>query len=300
MKFPHACSFGLGYKLTLVKAGEAFDQERLTAAVMNHVPTVQPLSCAGGEISFRLPREQSANFPELFRELETERTAMGVGGYGVSVTSLEEVFLSLEMEGNSAKRVGDREGSGVGKRSVAFRNDGRGLDEPIGYSTSQHADGVGTEKACHRQDNEGWLPENRLANGYYFNGTAVGYSKDPTNGSTINSSARRSEAMADKLCEIELQSMTAATTVSRRLGSREKPSNGKRHAGGEDERFDTFPPTHAGHKGFMQKVDDDNSLAEDELAMLLAERRKDGHSFAFDGTVRMMGLPLSSHKKSLR
>ncbi|CAM9600590.1 unnamed protein product, partial [Sphacelaria rigidula] len=90
--------FGLGYKLTLVKASDAFDQDTLTKTVANYVPTAQPLSCAGGEISFRLPREVSAKFPGLFRELETQRAAMGVGGYGVSVTSLEEVFLSLESE----------------------------------------------------------------------------------------------------------------------------------------------------------------------------------------------------------
>lgn len=87
-----------------MKAGDAFDQDRLTNVVRTHVTQAEPLSYAGGEISFRLPREQSSNFPRLFRELETRREAMGVGGYGVSVTSLEEVFLSLEKEGKRAGR----------------------------------------------------------------------------------------------------------------------------------------------------------------------------------------------------
>ncbi|CAM9472264.1 unnamed protein product [Scytosiphon promiscuus] len=65
--------FGLGYRLTLVKAGDSFEPTHLTSL--------------------------SAKFPGLFRALEAGRGAMGIGGYGVSITSLEEVFLSLEREG---------------------------------------------------------------------------------------------------------------------------------------------------------------------------------------------------------
>lgn len=93
MNFP--IRFGLGYKLTLVKAGESFEPNSLTSLVLSHVEDAEMLSAAGGEISFRLPREQSQKFPSLFRALEAGREAMGVGGYGVSITSLEEVGAPL-------------------------------------------------------------------------------------------------------------------------------------------------------------------------------------------------------------
>eukprot|EP00903_Cladosiphon_okamuranus_P005738 g5694.t1 len=94
--------FGLGYKLTLVKAGQAFEPNDVIALVLSHVAGAEALSSAGGEISFRLPREESRNFPGLFRAVEAGREAMGIGGYGVSITSLEEVFLSLERQGHLA------------------------------------------------------------------------------------------------------------------------------------------------------------------------------------------------------
>ena len=94
--------FGLGYKLTLVKASDQFEPDSLTSLVLSHVTNAELLSSAGGEISFRLPREESGKFPGLFRDLEAGREVMGVGGYGVSITSLEEVFLSLEKEGKLA------------------------------------------------------------------------------------------------------------------------------------------------------------------------------------------------------
>lgn len=113
---PSNLSFGLGYKLTLVKAGEAFDEGQLAALVRKYVTMAELLSSAGGEISFRLPRDEAKNFHRLFRELEDRREAMGVGGYGISITSLEEVFLSLEKEGGSVEgdtcvRTIDRDGS---------------------------------------------------------------------------------------------------------------------------------------------------------------------------------------------
>lgn len=278
MTYPRRCSFGLGYKLTLVKAGEAFDQDRLTDTVINHVPTAQPLSCAGGEISFRLPREKSAKFPGLFRELETERTAMGVGGYGMSVTSLEEVFLSLEKEGSGGR------GAEVGE--------GRGVNEPIGCSKHacvdmRDADGVRAEKVLQRRDAEG-SSERAFANGSSVNGSGEGYSKGSTNGSTVSASAWRSEVMAGELCEIELQSMPTATAAASRAGSQGKRGNG--HRRGKGKRVVRFARTHAGHNVRSDDMSGEyvrgsGVLAEEERATLLAEGQEDGHGFAFDGEV---------------
>eukprot|EP01063_Lacrimia_lanifica_P008338 TRINITY_DN153_c1_g2_i1.p1 TRINITY_DN153_c1_g2~~TRINITY_DN153_c1_g2_i1.p1 ORF type:complete len:2021 (+),score=692.58 TRINITY_DN153_c1_g2_i1:98-6160(+) len=38
-------------------------------------------------------------FPDLFDELDRSKKSLGVEGYGISVTTLEEVFLKIEMEG---------------------------------------------------------------------------------------------------------------------------------------------------------------------------------------------------------
>ena len=49
----------------------------------------------GGELSFRLPFDDVASFGLLLRELDTRGADLKLGGYGMSMTSMEEVFLRL-------------------------------------------------------------------------------------------------------------------------------------------------------------------------------------------------------------
>ena len=53
------------------------------------------LSEHGGELSYRLPFTSASSFPALLKHLDTAKQALGLGGYGMSPTSLEEVFLRL-------------------------------------------------------------------------------------------------------------------------------------------------------------------------------------------------------------
>lgn len=199
-KFVHwfACRrFGLGYKLTLVKAGEAFDPEHLTKLVLSHVLKAETLSTAGGEISFRLPREYSSNFPALFRELEQGREAMGIGGYGVSITSLEEVFLSLEKEGKLAD-AGDycRESSGIQDR---IQDNGR--QHPSNDDVGANG---GAVSSGGRRDRGGQLRQRRSA----------GRDSGVSNGhSSVNGKQWRTET-SDQVREIEMHSITAPPKVT--------------------------------------------------------------------------------------
>jgi hypothetical protein len=43
----------------------------------------------------QLPRAAAAAFPAMLRELEASEATLGVGSYGISITSMEEVFLAL-------------------------------------------------------------------------------------------------------------------------------------------------------------------------------------------------------------
>jgi hypothetical protein len=90
--------FGLGYTLSMVVAdGKASDAitRAVHATLRRHVPEAQVLSAAGDELSFRLPFSDSPRFAALLAELERSRAALGIGSYGMSVTSMEEVFLRL-------------------------------------------------------------------------------------------------------------------------------------------------------------------------------------------------------------
>jgi hypothetical protein len=67
----------------------------LLQLVQQHVPSAQVMSAAGSEVSMRLPKEEAAAFPAALRALDAAAEQLGVSSYGLSVTTLEEVFLSI-------------------------------------------------------------------------------------------------------------------------------------------------------------------------------------------------------------
>ncbi|KAL9959228.1 hypothetical protein ACROYT_G036325 [Oculina patagonica] len=86
--------YGVGYHLTLVKK-ESYDQEAIANLVKQHVPTAEIISSVGAEIQFVLSSESSQNFEALFFELENKMEQYGITSFGVSVTTLEEVFMKV-------------------------------------------------------------------------------------------------------------------------------------------------------------------------------------------------------------
>jgi hypothetical protein len=75
--------------------------------VQRHVPEAVLLSSAGGEMTFQLPFTNKAAFAQLFQELEQQKEALHISGYGVSMTTLEEVFLSLAVDDQTSKNQGN-------------------------------------------------------------------------------------------------------------------------------------------------------------------------------------------------
>jgi len=88
--------YGVGYTLTMVREDEAkFSADQTDSFVRKYVPSAGMLSSAGGEVSYQLPLQAVSGFAGLFAELESRRASMGIGGYGVSMTTLEDVFLKI-------------------------------------------------------------------------------------------------------------------------------------------------------------------------------------------------------------
>lgn len=100
--------YGVGYTLTLVKTSPG--ASAAADIVYRHIPSATCVSEVGTEISFKLPLASSASFEYMFREIESciskadanlisseieNRTDFGIESYGISVTTLEEVFLRV-------------------------------------------------------------------------------------------------------------------------------------------------------------------------------------------------------------
>lgn len=100
--------YGVGYTLTLVKTAPGASVA--ADIVYRHVPSATCVSEVAAEVSFKLPLSSSSSFESMFREIEgcmrrsnpkfettdyREIDNLGIESYGISVTTLEEVFLRV-------------------------------------------------------------------------------------------------------------------------------------------------------------------------------------------------------------
>ncbi|KAL6764727.1 hypothetical protein V8C86DRAFT_3022151 [Haematococcus lacustris] len=69
--------------------------QRLESVVVVLVPGAHRARQAATEVTFCLPFAASGLFPRLFQHLEAHQQALGIAHYGVSMPTLEEVFLNV-------------------------------------------------------------------------------------------------------------------------------------------------------------------------------------------------------------
>lgn len=90
--------FGAGYHITFARLSSApavEASEKIVQTVKLHVPESQLLTNVGAELSMRLPTDAAEHFPALFSELDSRLTELQVEHYGMSMVTLEEVFLRV-------------------------------------------------------------------------------------------------------------------------------------------------------------------------------------------------------------
>lgn len=105
-------AFGSGYRLTMTKAARC-NERVVKSLIRSHVETAQTVSNVtgktycytapsdffkisylfAGELTMELPTEEEGHFTALLRELSDRKESLGVTNFGLSVTTLEDVFL---------------------------------------------------------------------------------------------------------------------------------------------------------------------------------------------------------------
>ena len=126
--------FGLGYNLTIVLnanhklssaensvencSSETSDRNQILAFLREFIPGTELVRKSAREITFRFPQGLEGSFPDVFDSLESARDRLGIGAYGISNTTLEEVFLQLA----------ERESPSNIKNSAASVQDGTPFD----------------------------------------------------------------------------------------------------------------------------------------------------------------------------
>lgn len=99
--------YSSGYNLVLTKtvktsnqsnavlssSGENETDVRTIALVKSMVPDARVNENLASEISFVLPAEQTARFGQLFASIESQKQQLNVTNVGISISTLEDVFL---------------------------------------------------------------------------------------------------------------------------------------------------------------------------------------------------------------
>ena len=87
--------FGIGYNVTMTRAAQKWSQPDISRSIHKYIPDARLLSAAGGELSYRLPLTSVRAFPALFKSIDRKKRTLGIGSYGISMTTLEEVFMRI-------------------------------------------------------------------------------------------------------------------------------------------------------------------------------------------------------------
>jgi ABC-type multidrug transport system ATPase subunit len=70
-------------------------RDEILSFVRSIVPSASLRSANGHEVEVQLPIDAAHSFAALFASLQTKLKDFGISGYGISITSLEQVFVSL-------------------------------------------------------------------------------------------------------------------------------------------------------------------------------------------------------------
>ncbi|XP_032123979.1 ATP-binding cassette sub-family A member 17-like [Sapajus apella] len=96
--------YGAGYYMTLLKKPHC-DAENISRLIYHHIPNAVLASSIGEELTFILPKDSVQRFESLFTDLELRQVELGISSFGVSVTTMEDVFIRVCMLADASTAV---------------------------------------------------------------------------------------------------------------------------------------------------------------------------------------------------
>lgn len=92
--------FGAGYHLRITKS-QNFNRRSVDSVIQKYLPDARVKSEINTEIIYALESEDKTKetnkdvFPDLFDDLDANKSELGIGSYGISVTTMEDVFIKV-------------------------------------------------------------------------------------------------------------------------------------------------------------------------------------------------------------
>ncbi|XP_049644107.1 phospholipid-transporting ATPase ABCA3-like [Suncus etruscus] len=91
--------YGPGYHIIIVKEPHC-DIEMISRVIWSHVPKATLQKHIGSDLSFILPKDNIHSVEALFTELKQKKNELGIASFGVSITTIQDVFLKVNMVTN--------------------------------------------------------------------------------------------------------------------------------------------------------------------------------------------------------
>ncbi|XP_025110610.1 ATP-binding cassette sub-family A member 3-like isoform X3 [Pomacea canaliculata] len=89
--------YGAGYHLIIVK-NPGCVTEAVTSAIQGQIENAELEGQAGAELTYLLPKDQSSKFVQLFSMIEYKSGSLGISSFGVTATTMEEIFLKVGID----------------------------------------------------------------------------------------------------------------------------------------------------------------------------------------------------------
>lgn len=120
--------FGTGYYLICAKRSDC-DSTRVTGLLQKYIPDIRVESESESELCYLLPEENNHLFSMLFKDLEKNERRLHIDGFGVELTTLEEIFLKLsklsklkDVASNESNHANDG-ACGIGETRFSMNNE---------------------------------------------------------------------------------------------------------------------------------------------------------------------------------
>lgn len=111
--------FGTGYHLICAKEGNC-ESGAVTDLLRQHIPGIEVTNENENEISYHLPERYLSVFKDIFMNLERNDKQLGLDSFGISLTTMEEIFLQM---GKNNPTGDQTDGSSSGESRILLRDD---------------------------------------------------------------------------------------------------------------------------------------------------------------------------------
>ena len=92
--------FGVGYVMTVVKSNSQVNHKIMPYLHEKLGQQVTKMTEIAGEMTIQIPREYTSEFKDFFTNFDNDLESLDIQTYGVSVTTLEQVFLEIGHDPN--------------------------------------------------------------------------------------------------------------------------------------------------------------------------------------------------------